>query len=104
MIFTVLVPPSDIIYEAFIESNNFQSICSATLLYQELSPESGIHTESAGYSIRGFSSIDVENLHSMINRTDHRRVQVSTVEDLTYTITNIQYLQILSRKSPRLLK
>ena len=53
----------------------------------------------AGYAARAFSTIDVENAHSILNNLDRRGVQTSSVDELSRNISNLQRLQIL-RKTP----
>ncbi len=51
----------------------------------------------SGYAARAFSSVDVENIHSIINYQDRRGVQTSSVEEMTRHISNLQRLQLLRR-------
>ena len=52
-----------------------------------------------GYSARAFSSIDVENCHSILNYLELRRCQTSTIEEMTRQISNLLRLQYLSANS-----
>ncbi|XP_063691939.1 uncharacterized protein LOC134824135 [Bolinopsis microptera] len=58
-----------------------------------------IITKETGYAARAFSSIDVENAHSIINHLDRRGVQNSSIEELSRHVSNLQRLQILRKTS-----
>lgn len=58
-----------------------------------------IITKETGYAARSFSSIDVENAHSIINHLDRRGVQNSSIEELSRHVSNLQRLQILRKTS-----
>ena len=54
---------------------------------------------SAGYAARAFSSIDVENVHSILNHLDRRGAPNCSIDELSRHVSNLQRLQILRKTS-----
>lgn len=50
-----------------------------------------------GYAARAFSSIDVENAHSILNHLLKTGAQTCTIEEMTWLISTLMRMQILSK-------
>lgn len=54
-------------------------------------------TPETGFAARALSSIDVENMHSILNHLDRRGVQTSTIAEICHHVATLQKLHILRR-------
>eukprot|EP00116_Pleurobrachia_bachei_P007683 sb/3467945/ len=80
-----------------------ESIQAAATLYWRVAVDPTCSGAGQGMSLRAWSSIDVENVHSVLNSQDKRRVQTSSVGDLSYLFTTLQTLQTMRKRQPRLM-